>query len=138
MKISIRLKPVTLMLALSLGLAVPATTSIAAGSDWMNDYFNSAGAAMNVTPSAVYESQGQTTMALGGFTYRAPQRATNLFSFSPPGYKAGCGGIDAWLGAYGFVNMDAFVNALRNIGQNAVATSSNLLSKPWHPRSMDC
>ena len=100
MKISTRLKPVTLMLALSLGLAVPATTSIAAGSDWMNDYFNSAGAAMNVTPSAVYESQGQTTMALGGFSYRAPQRATNLFSFSPPGYKAGCGGIDAWLGAY--------------------------------------
>ena len=70
MKISVRLKPTTLMLALSLGLAVPATTSIAAGSDWMNDYFNSAGAAMNVTPSAVYESQGQTTMALGGFSYR--------------------------------------------------------------------
>lgn len=133
MKISVRLKPITLMLALSLGLALPATTSIAAGSDWMNDYFNSAGAAMNITPSAVYESQGQTTMALGGFSYRAPQRATNLFSFSPPGYKAGCGGIDAWLGAYGFVNMDAFVNALRNIGQNAVGYFFQLALKTMAP-----
>lgn len=133
MKNCTRLKPVTLMLALSLGLAVPVTTSIAAGSDWMNDYFNSAGAAMNVTPSAVYESQGQTTMSLGGFAYRAPQRVTNLVSFSPPGYKAGCGGIDAWLGAYGFVNMDAFVNALRNIGQNAVGYFFQLALKTMAP-----
>lgn len=130
---NIRLKPVALTLALSLGLAIPATTSMAAGSDWMNDYFNSAGAAMNVTPSAVYESQGQTTMSLGGFSYRAPQRATNLFSFSPPGYKAGCGGIDAWLGAYGFVNMDAFVAALRNIGQNAVGYFFQLALKTMAP-----
>jgi conjugative transfer pilus assembly protein TraH len=133
MNIRTRLKPVSLMLALSFGLAVPVTTSMAAGSDWMNDYFNSAGAGMNVTPADVYQSQGQTTMSLGGFSYRAPQRATNLFSFSPPGYKAGCGGIDAWLGAYGFVNMDAFVAALRNIGQNAVGYFFQLALKTMAP-----
>jgi hypothetical protein len=47
MKISTRLKPVSLMLALS-RTGVPATTRCG----WvglMNDYFNSAGAAMNVT-----------------------------------------------------------------------------------------
>lgn len=129
----IKLKPISAGLLLTAGLAMPVATSSAAGSDWMNDYFNSAGAGLNVTPSAVYESQSQTTMSLGGFAYRAPQRATQLFSFSPPGYKAGCGGIDAWLGAYGFVNMDAFVAALRNIGQNAIGYFFQLALKTMAP-----
>lgn len=130
---TIRIKHLVISIVLAAGSAVPAATSSAAGSDWMNDYFNSAGAGLNVTPSAVYESQSQTTMSLGGFAYRAPQRATQFFSFSPPGYKAGCGGIDAWLGAYGFVNMDAFVAALRNIGQNAVGYFFQLALKTMAP-----
>jgi hypothetical protein len=80
--------------------------------------------------SAVYSRR--TNDGAGGF-YRDAQRAINLFSFSPPGYKAGCGGIDAWLGAYGFVNMDAFVNALRNIGQNAVGYFFQLALKTMAP-----
>ncbi|KAB2318965.1 hypothetical protein F8A86_11450 [Betaproteobacteria bacterium SCN1] len=127
-----RLKSLSVSLAVAAGLALPSTASNAA-SDWMNDYFNSAGAGLNVTPSAVYESQSQTTMSLGGFAYRAPQRATQFFSFSPPGYKAGCGGIDAWLGAYGFVNMDQFVAALRNIGQNAIGYFFQLALKTMAP-----
>lgn len=126
-------KTAPFMLAIALALAAPSTSTLAGGSDWMNDYFNSAGAAMNVSPAAIYESQGQSTLSLGGFSYRAPQRSANIFSFSPPGYKAGCGGIDAWLGAYGFINADAFVNMLRNIGQNAVGYFFQLALKTMAP-----
>ena len=80
---------------------------------------------MNVSPADVYHTQNQTVLSLGGFSYRAPQRAFQPFSFSPPGYKDGCGGIDVYLGAYGFANKSQFIAALRNIGQNAVGYFSN-------------
>lgn len=126
-----QLKKLAIALALGTGVSAPVSTSMAAS--WMEDYFNSAGAGMNVTAPNYYKAQTQTTYSLGGFSYRAPQRSTQLFSFSPPGYKAGCGGIDAWLGAYGFVNKDAFVNMLRNIGQNAVGYFFQLALKTMAP-----
>lgn len=107
--------------------------SIASSANWMEDYFNSAGAAMNVTPSAIYQTQSQNVMSMGGFSYRAPQRSFSPFSFSPPGYRAGCGGIDTWLGAYGFANKDQFVAALRNIGQNATGYFFQLALKTMAP-----
>jgi conjugative transfer pilus assembly protein TraH len=106
--------------AVAVMTGITALFPVISDASWMDDYFTASGAAMNVTPSAIYSVQNQTVMSLGGFNYRAPQRDLHLFSFSGPGYKAGCGGIDAWLGAYGFANVDQFVAALRNIGQNAV------------------
>ena len=128
---TIKLKTLALALAFAAGAAAPVSTSIAAS--WMDDYFDSAGASSNATNPNFFKSQTQNTISLGGFSYRAPMRSTQLFAFSPPGYKAGCGGIDAWLGAYGFVNMDAFVNALRNIGQNAVGYFFQLALKTMAP-----
>lgn len=124
-----KVKAITIAVAASLSLL----TFQANSETWMEDYFNSAGAAMNVTPADVYQTQTQTVMSLGGFAYRAPQRNFQPFSFSPPGYKAGCGGIDAWLGAYGFANKDQFVAALRNIGQNAVGYFFKLALKTMAP-----
>lgn len=124
-----KIKIIRIAVAAFFGLA----TFQAQSESWMEDYFNSAGAAMNVTPSDVYQTQTQTVMSLGGFAYRAPQRNFQPLSFSPPGYKAGCGGIDAWLGAYGFANKDQFVAALRNIGQNAVGYFFKLALKTMAP-----
>lgn len=106
------------VIVLSVALALPSGSVNAQG--WMEDFFTSAGAGMNVNAAGVYETQTQSVIGLGGFSYRAPQRGFRPFSFSGPGYRAGCGGIDTWLGAYGFANKNEFVSALRNIGQNAV------------------
>ncbi|MEQ1601319.1 MAG: conjugal transfer protein TraH [Methylophilaceae bacterium] len=129
MKNHLRLK--TLVASATLVLA--ALPYNAQSASWMEDYFNSAGAAMNVSPPAVYEAQNQSVISGGGFSYRAPQRKFQPFSFSPPGYKAGCGGIDAYLGAYGFANKAQFIAALKNIGQNAVGYFFKLALKTMAP-----
>jgi conjugative transfer pilus assembly protein TraH len=45
----------------------------------------------------------------------------------------GCGGIDAYLGGYSFVNKDAFVQALRNFGQAAVGYFFELALRSMAP-----
>lgn len=51
--------------------------------------------------------------------WRAPNRNFQPFYFTPPSLRAGCGGIDVFLGAFGLANRQQFVQFLRNIGQNA-------------------
>lgn len=86
---------------------------------FMDDLYTSAGAAANTTPAGVYATQSGRYVTGGSAAWRVPQRDFNLFSFSPPRFTAGCGGIDLYGGSFGFVNADAFINYLKNIGQNA-------------------
>jgi conjugative transfer pilus assembly protein TraH len=117
-----------LMLAAGLLSIIPYTQAA-----WMDDFYNSAGASANVTGSSVYQTQGRGVISGGGLSYRVPQANTNLFGFTPPGYKAGCGGIDLWAGSFSFINKDAFVAMLRNIGQNATGYFFQIALKTMAP-----
>jgi conjugative transfer pilus assembly protein TraH len=87
---------------------------------WMDDFYNSAGTAANITPAAAINSHNVIGYSLGGVSWRVPNKTLQPFQITPPSFRAGCGGIDAYLGSYSFVNKDAFVQALRNFGQAAV------------------
>lgn len=112
--------PVRTRLAAGAMAGMLALSSLPARAGWMDDFYNSAGAAANVTPAQAINTQSVLGYSGGGITWRVPNRTFQPFQITPPSIKAGCGGIDMFLGGFSFVNKDAFVQALRNFGQAAV------------------
>ncbi len=114
--------------AAALGVA-PSTVR----ADWIGDFYNSAGAGVNVTAPQAIASQSAIGFSGGGMNWRIPNKNFQPISITPPSLKAGCGGIDAYLGSYSFVNKDQFVQALRNFGQAAVGYFFELALRTMAP-----
>jgi len=110
------------------GATAPAHTAT-----WMEDFYTSAGASINVTPGGTYATQANNVISGGGFVLRTPRKNVQLFSVTPPGLKAGCGGIDFFAGAFGFINKEQLVAFLRNIGQNSLGLFFQLALKSMAP-----
>lgn len=117
----------------SAALFLSAWTPSANATSWMTDFYSTAGASINVTPNAVVQTQTTNVISGGGFAVRAPRKNVQLLSVTPPGFKAGCGGIDFWAGSFGFINKEQLVQFLRNIGQNALGLFFQLALKSMAP-----
>lgn len=83
-------------------------------------FYNSISTFNNVGGPSAYQGQTMNLYTGGSVYLRTPNRSYNLASISPPGYNAGCGGIDIWGGSFSFINKAQFVAMMRNIAQNAV------------------
>jgi len=75
----------------------------------------------NVTAPGVYQGQSAGYYTGGSLFLRVPQRSYDLVNVQWPRFRAGCGGIDLFAGGFSFINADALVNMLRNIGSAAVS-----------------
>jgi len=123
----------TLSVSVSAAIMVAAWSAPASATSWMTDFYTTAGGSMNVTPGAVYQTQTTNVISGGGFAMRAPRKNVQFLTVTPPGYKAGCGGIDFWAGSFGFINKEQLVQFLRNIGQNALGLFFQLALKSMAP-----
>lgn len=85
--------------------------------DQLNDVF---GDLTNATSPTLYKSQRRGGIVGGSFYARSRIMRPNLINFTPPSFRAGCGGIDLFGGSFSFISMDQFIQLLRSIGQNAV------------------
>ncbi len=126
------MKPHTRLTACVLALAM-ATAPMTSHADWIGDFYSSAGAAVNVTTPQAISSQSVVGMSGGGLSWRVPSKNFQPFQITPPSLKSGCGGIDAYLGAYSFPNKQAFVEALRNFGQAAIGYFFELALRTMAP-----
>lgn len=82
----------------------------------MQNQFN---AMVNVTdPSASMGAQ-RGVVQLGGIHMSNKISQANLVSFTAPGFKAGCGGIDAWGGSFSFISGDQLKAFAENVVSNA-------------------
>jgi conjugative transfer pilus assembly protein TraH len=102
--------------------AVAALCFAPAHANFMDDFMTSAGAAANVTPGSVIQGQSGTFISGGSLVWRVPNRTFTPFSFTPPSFKRGCGGIDFYGGSIGFINGEEFVNYLRGIIQTSMGS----------------
>lgn len=100
---------------------------------FMDDFYTSAGASMNVTPAQVRRTSAGNFVTAGSVVWRVPNRGFTPLLWQPPGIKAGCGGIDMYLGSFGFANTAQFVNYLRNVGQNALGLFFKMALKAMSP-----
>ena len=87
-----------------------------AGAGFVKDYFDATQAMSNVTEAGVREAGAVSTVTGGGFVYRTPRTDFVPFSVTPPSLKAGCGGIDLFLGAFSIPLREEFVSFLKSVG----------------------
>lgn len=76
------------------------------------------GSMANVTGPGAYKSQTQNIYAGGEMQIRFPSRNYQLWSFSLPSVKAGCGGADVYLGSFSHINSDQFKDMLEQVAQS--------------------
>lgn len=100
----------------------------------MQSFYTSMGMSGNTTPTGVYQSQAGGYFTGGGMFVKAPVRSYQLLSVTPPSISEGCGGIDAYLGGFSFINKAQFTQMLRNIGNNAVGYAFNLALQTFAPQ----
>lgn len=114
--------------------AAPASANIQSE---MQSWFNDMGSYGNVTtPQAI---KGQTgNFYTGGSLYmRTPVRNYSLASVTPPTFRAGCGGIDLYAGAFSFINSEQLTALIRNVANNAVGAAFMMAVQSVSPELAD-
>ena len=103
------LKKTALALILALACA-------GAQAGFVHEFFEENAQMTNVTQAGIVEAGALNVVSGGGFVYRTPRREFVPFSITPPSLKAGCGGIDVFLGAFAIPSRDEFVSFLKSVG----------------------
>ena len=93
-----------------------------ASAGWMDDFINQ----QTVTDVGYFEGQKRGYMTGGSFSARWKTGNDYLASFEPPRVKFGCGGIDAFMGGFGFLNFDYLVTKLQRVLQGAPAAAFDM------------
>ena len=100
----------------------------------MESLFNTLGGGANVTEASAYNSQSGGYYTGGGIYARVPSSTIQFANFQPPSYKAGCGGIDIFLGSMSYINADSLIKAMRQVMSNTVGYSFNLALQTYVPQ----
>jgi len=89
---------------------------------WIDDWIS-----QKTTSGANYLSnQKRGFGAFGNFSARWPQSNDYLMNISPPTFKAGCGGIDMFMGGYNFLQPDYLVQKLQGMVNAAPAVAFDI------------
>jgi conjugative transfer pilus assembly protein TraH len=80
-----------------------------------------------------YKGQQRGYWTTGGFSARAPVDTIHPFSFSPPLFRGGCGGIDAFGGGVALMNFKYLVSKLQNILSSAASVAFDMALKVLCP-----
>lgn len=111
-----RIKPLLVLCAALLTVTPAASADV--NSD-MNQFFNKLGFASNTTQPGVWQGQA-AGYAYGGSLYARTQvKNVQLISMTLPDINAGCGGIDAYLGSFSFINSEQLQRFVKQIMSNA-------------------
>jgi len=95
---------------------------IASAAGWMDDFINQ----QTVTDAGYFDGQKRGYMTGGSFSARWKTGNDYLMSFEPPRVKFGCGGIDAFMGGFSFLNFDYLVTKLQRVLQGAPAAAFDM------------
>ena len=114
-------------LSLSVLVATAPNTALADLEGTMESAFN---AEVNITEPGAYMGSRRGAVTLGKIRVANKISSVKLISFTPPGIKAGCGGIDMWGGSFSFISGRQLEALGRNIISNALGYAFQLaLSK---------
>ncbi len=93
-----------------------------AHSAWVDDWI----AQKTTTQADYFTGQKRGYGTLGSFSARWSSGNDYLVSVTPPKFKAGCGGIDVFMGGFSFLNADYLVQKLQNMMNAAPAVAFDL------------
>ena len=92
------------------------------------------GASINTSQPGYVQSSSLNVISGGGIVAKFQNKGFTPFTYSPPSLKAGCGGIDLYLGAFGFPTKDEMVAFLRQVGQAAGGIAFQIALKALSPQ----
>lgn len=110
------IKPLSLVAGVLIGLSSTASADV--NSD-MNNFFNKLGFASNTSQPQVWQGQAAGYASGGSIYARTQVKQIQLVSMTLPDINAGCGGIDAYLGAFSFINGEQLQRFAKQIMSNA-------------------
>ena len=128
---------ITDLKSVAVGVVVAATVALGAAPaqadvlSEMNRFWQ--GAAVNTTGPTAFHGQASGHWTLGNLYLRAPVRSEQVATVNLPSFRAGCGGIDAFAGAFSFINSDQLVAFARAIAQNAAGFAFELALETISP-----
>lgn len=93
-----------------------------------------AGIATNTTSPGAYKDQTAGYYTGGSLVSRNPVRQAQIATLQLPGFRAGCGGIDLWMGGFSHISSGQLVEMLRNIGSNAASYAFMLAVQTVSPQ----
>ena len=100
----------------------------------LNDFFNKIGGGSNFSDSGLIKAQNAGHLVGGAFYGRVPVRNVQLISLTLPEINSGCGGIDAYLGAFSFINADQLKAMGKAILSNAIGYAFELALETTCPQ----
>ena len=110
------------IIAIVLLAAITATFTSSAYAGWVDDWLQQ----KTVSSPDYLEGQKRGYFTAGSFDARWYQGQDYLFSIEPPKFKAGCGGIDAFMGGFSFLNFNYLVQKLQSMLQSAPAIAFDI------------
>ncbi len=102
-------------------LMLMVNVTYAAIRDDLTTFFNRAGMQSNINSVGAYQDQAAGYYTGGSLIARNTVRNAQLATVQMPGFRAGCGGIDAWTGGFSHINAKELVEMFRNIGSSALS-----------------
>ncbi|MBW9460427.1 conjugal transfer protein TraH [Kluyvera sp. EC_51] len=118
-------------LAIMLGLAsAPGRADV--NSD-LNGFFGSLGYSGNVTQAQAWQGQAAGYFTGGSVYLRNPVKNVQLISMQVPSLNAGCGGIDAYLGAFSMISGEEIQRFVKQIMSNAAGYAFDLALQTMVP-----
>jgi conjugative transfer pilus assembly protein TraH len=116
-----------------LTVSIPSSQAKGIGEDLMT-FFKSAGLASNVTMPGSYQDQSAGFYTGGSLTVRNAVRNAQIATVQTPGFRAGCGGIDLWMGGFSYIKAEQLVEMARNISSAAAAYAFMLAVQTYAPQ----
>lgn len=108
---------------IALGFALAGTAAPAQAQSWAEHWFDN----VTYTSPGSFEDQARGYVTAGGFSGRVDVHNDYLMSVTLPKVRAGCGGIDMFLGGMSFLDPDYLVQKLESILQAAPAVAFQYL-----------
>lgn len=102
-----------------IALCLVTTTAHADVSKDLTKFFNKLGGASNISKPGAYEDQRAGFYTGGNIFARNQVHNSQLATIQLPSYRAGCGGVDMFMGAFSHISSDKLVESLKAIGSNA-------------------
>lgn len=78
----------------------------------LKKYFERSGGNSNATKPSSYKNQSAGYYSGGSFYGRIPVEQVQPMSIQMPGFRMGCGGIDAWFGGFSHISSDQLVGGV--------------------------
>ncbi|MEO1471852.1 MAG: conjugal transfer protein TraH [Pseudomonadota bacterium] len=126
------LSSAALALALFVPLSAPGPAE-AGMRDQMQGMFDNM---INLTPPGYFQTQRRGEISGGNLYVRNRIVDPNIVGLTPPGFRAGCGGIDLFAGSFSFINKEQFIALMKSVAANAVGYAFQLAMEGLCPQCM--